>query len=288
MLQRTIERITRNKAQKGFLGEGHTAAAIVDGNDFSSTDPFIILMDDRLNLPGGEPVGGAHPHAGFETVTLVLKGDDKHWKTGSLEVMTAGKGIVHTEEMTDPTDMHILQLWLALPKDKRWIEPRWQELLAENAPVYETDKGRAVIYSGSSNGVTSPMQNYTPLTLVDFKMETDATMSQKVPAAYNGFVYVVWGSVSVGEKVLHTGEAGWLNKGTGNGLTEVQFTTGKQAAHFILYAAQPHGDAIVNHGPFIGDSREDIVRLYHEYNKGQMPHLNDLEQGRKIRHSKGV
>ncbi len=170
MEQKKIERITKSPLHRGFLGEGHLAAAVIDGNDFSRTDPFIILMDDQLDLPGGEPVGGAHPHAGFETVTLVLEGDGAHFRKGSLEIMTAGKGIIHTEEITAKTKMRIFQLWLALPKEKRWIEPRWQ-LIEENAvPKYETDKVSLKVYSGSSNGATSPMQNYTPLTLVDFRM----------------------------------------------------------------------------------------------------------------------
>ncbi len=72
MKQRKIDRITSNPPHPGFLGEGHTASAVIDGTDFKKTDPFILLMDDRLNLPGGPPVGGAHPHAGFETVTFIL------------------------------------------------------------------------------------------------------------------------------------------------------------------------------------------------------------------------
>lgn len=284
MIQRTIGRITRGEFHRGFLGEGHSAAAVVDGSNFSTTDPFIILMDDRLNLPGGQAVGGAHPHAGFETVTLVLKGDDKHWKTGTLEIMTAGKGIVHTEEMTDPTDMHILQLWLALPQDKRWVAPRWQELQAENAPVYKTDKLTATVYSGSSNGLTSPIQNYTPLTLVDFSLTAGATVTQELPAGYNGFAYVIEGEVQVGDKTLAAGDAGWLNSVADKGMTELLLKTTDSNARVILYAAQPHGAEIVSHGPFIGDSREDIVKLYHEYNKGQMPHLNDLDESVKMRY----
>lgn len=282
MMQRTISRVTHHEARPGFLGEGHTAVAVIDGTDFAQTDPFIVLMDDRVNLPGGEPAGGPHPHAGFETVTLVLKGDDKHWKTGTLELMTAGKGIIHTEEMTDPTDMRILQLWLALPKDKRWVEPRWQELLHEHVPVYTTDNGTASVYSGSSNGVTSLIQNYTPFTLVDFKMHNNAIMTQSIPASYNGFIYVVEGEVWVGDRKLLPDDAGWLSKADGDGETEVTFTTQSCNARFILYAAQPHGVPIVSHGPFIGDTREDILRLFHEYNKGKIPHLNDLDVSRKV------
>src|SRR5262245_14892796 len=103
MKQRKIERITQNPFHQGFLGQGHEASAVIDGSNFTGSDPFLILMDDRLDLPGGEPVGGPHPHAGFETVTFVVESNSNEWKAGSLELMTAGKGIVHTEEITART-----------------------------------------------------------------------------------------------------------------------------------------------------------------------------------------
>src|SRR5690606_8897153 len=77
----------------GFLGTGHRAMAVLEGVPYKDSDPFILFMDDSLNLPGGEPVGGAHPHAGFETLSLVLEGNEKDWKTGSFELMTAGKAL---------------------------------------------------------------------------------------------------------------------------------------------------------------------------------------------------
>lgn len=283
MIQKKIERITRSPLHQGFLGKGHLAAAVIDGNDLSRTDPFIILMDDQLDLPGGEPVGGAHPHAGFETVTFVLEGDEEHFKTGSLEVMTAGKGIIHTEEITSKTKMRILQLWLALPPEQRWAEPRWQLIEENAAPKYETGKVSLKVYSGSSNGVTSPMQNYTPLTLVDVNMKPDASVSQVIPAGHNAFIFVVDGEVWIGDRKVGAGESAWLDKSEEE--SEVRFETRENATHFILYAARPHHAPIVSHGPFIADTRDDIRRLFHEYNSGQMVHLNDLDEGRKFRYS---
>src|SRR5690606_32827440 len=82
MIRRNISQITQNHWHNGFLGTGHSAMAVLDGVPYKDTDPFILFMDDSLNLPGGEPVGGPHPHAGFETLTLVLEGNEKDWKTG--------------------------------------------------------------------------------------------------------------------------------------------------------------------------------------------------------------
>ena len=284
MKQRAIEHITTPQAHQGFLGEGHTAKALIDGKRFINTDPFILLMDDALNLPGGKPVGGAHPHAGFETVTLVLQGDGKDWHTGSLELMTAGKGIIHTEEIASKTDMHILQLWLALPPEKRWVEPSWQQILLEDVPTLKTSQAEIRVYSGSSNKLYSPIQNHTPFTLVDFNLENNAEIKQEIPAAYNGFIYLLKGEVLTGESKVIQGQVAWLNKTIESGETELTIKAGEQGARLILYTGKPHNAPIVSYGPFIGDTNRDIIRLYEEYHAGKMPHLNHLDESRKIRH----
>src|SRR6187549_1812844 len=139
MINRKVKNIGHPQPSRGFLGKGHLAVPVISGNNFVDTDPFILLMDDQLDLPGEGSVGGPHPHAGFETVTLVLEGDpyskEKTLQTGGLEWMTAGSGIVHTEEIRHQVKMRILQLWLVLPKNKRWMKPRWQELHLDNVPV---------------------------------------------------------------------------------------------------------------------------------------------------------
>ncbi|MBO9703489.1 MAG: pirin family protein [Sporocytophaga sp.] len=281
MLQRIISKITQNPWHQGFLGKGHSASGVLNGIPYQESDPFILFMDDKLNLPGGEPVGGAHPHAGFETLTLVLKGNEKDWKTGSFELMTAGKGIVHTEEITSKQDLHILQVWLALPPGKRKTQPFWQKILLEDVPTIKNENYEIRVYSGSSNGLSSPLKNQTPLTLVDFRMKANQSIVQELPSEYNGLVYVINGAVQVGDKIINTGQAGWLNKTNNKGDGELLFQSLTDSTHFVLYAAQPHNVSIVSHGPFIADTMEDISKLYKEYRNGEMPHLSDLPEGQK-------
>lgn len=281
MTQRSISHITQNPWHQGFLGTGHQAKAVLDGISYQDSDPFVLFMDDNLNLTGGEPVGGAHPHAGFETLTLVLQGDEKDWTTGSFELMTAGKGIIHTEEITSEQNLHILQVWLVLPPDKRWTTPFWQKIELADVPKIKTDDYQILVYSGSSNGFTSPLKNHTPLTLVDFRMKANQKISQELPANYNGLIYVLKGKVQVANKIIEAGQAGWLDKPKGEEESEISFVSNSDETHFVLYAAQPHHVPVVSHGPFIGDTMEDIVRLYKEYRNGEMPHLNDLPQEQK-------
>lgn len=282
MIRRNISKITQKHWHNGFLGTGHSAMAVLDGVPYKDSDPYILFMDDRLNLPGGEPVGGAHPHAGFETLTLVLEGNEKDWKTGSFELMTAGKGIIHTEEITSEQKLRILQVWLVLPPEKRYAQPFLQKILLEEVPKIKTDTYEIRVYSGSSNGLTSPIKNHTPFTLVDFRLDNRAVVTQEIPSHYNGLVYVLKGSVKAGDKIIKAEQAGWLDKTAGNGNTEIQLEALENDTHFVLYAGQPHHVPVVHHGPFVADTMEDIAQMYRDFRQGKFPHLNDLPDEQKI------
>ena len=290
MIQRKISHIRHPKPRPGFLGQGHIAVPIIDGSHFEQTDPFILLMDDQLDLPGHGSVGGAHPHAGFETVTLVLEGDSnsssKTLQTGGLEWMTAGSGIVHTEEINTKVKMRILQLWLVLPKAKRWTTPKWQELHLANVPIKKEGGNEIRVYSGSSQDMTAPTQNETPTTLVDFRLEAGSELVQEIPASYNGFIYVIEGNVDVGEEKTRVGQnqVAWLDRPTDGGSSQIRFKGGEYGARFVFYAGEPQGAPIISHGPFIGNTHEDIVRLYQEYRMGNMGHVHDLPENQVVHH----
>jgi len=282
MKQRSVSRITQNHWHDGFLGAGHKALAVLDGVSYKDSDPFILFMDDSLDLPGGEPVGGAHPHAGFETLTLVLEGNGKDWRTGSFELMTAGKGIVHTEEIRSKQKLRILQVWLVLPPDRRYTQPFLQKILLDDVPRVITGAYEIRIYSGSSNGLTSPLKNLTPFSLVDFRLAKSAVVNQELPLDYNGLIYVLKGSVKVGNKMVRAEQAGWLETTSETGNGQITFEALDNDTHFVLYAGQPHNVPVVHHGPFVADSMEAIAQLYRDFRNGGFPHLNDLSAEQKI------
>src|SRR5580765_8206421 len=165
-VKRKLVRIYTPAEHPGFLGAGHLARPVIQG-DFRDTDPFIMLMDDMLDKKTDEPVGGPHPHAGFETVTLMLEGemgDDLHkMQAGDLQMMTAGSGIVHTETISKKMKMRLLQLWLTLPKNQRWTKPRVQDISFHHVPKTGRDGVDIHVYSGSLAGASSPVKNYTPV-----------------------------------------------------------------------------------------------------------------------------
>jgi quercetin 2,3-dioxygenase len=274
-------------AQPGFLGKGHMARPVIQ-IDFSQSDPFIMLMDDMLDKKDDIPVGGPHPHAGFETVSLLLEGEigeEPHlMKAGDFEIMTAGSGIVHTETITKQTKMRLLQLWLNLPKHERHATPRTQKLKSEHVPVSSVNGTRIRLYSGSLGELSSPVRNYTPVTIADVAMEARAVTHQILPSRFTTFLYVIEGSVHVGEeeKLLIKDQVGWLDVNNDPSNSELILKAGDNGIRFVLYSAEPQRHPIVSHGPFIADTMEDIRQLYADFRAGKMGHITEVGEEHKM------
>jgi quercetin 2,3-dioxygenase len=286
-IKRKLVRTETPKGQPGFLGAGHTARPVISSS-FSESDPFIMLMDDMLDKKDNTPVGGPHPHAGFETVSFLLEGeigDEAHkMKSGDFQMMTAGSGIVHTETIDTIARMRLLQLWLNLPKKDRWVTPRVQDLPLQHVPALSENGVSIKLYSGSLAGLTSPMQNYSPIIVADVSIEAHVKTIQQIPANYNTFLYIIKGNVKVGqdEKQLNQDQVGWLDLLTGTEQSDLELTAGAKGVRFVLYAAKPTGENIVSYGPFIADTSEDIQRLYHEYRQGKMKHIATVSDSQRI------
>jgi quercetin 2,3-dioxygenase len=286
-IKRKLIKVNTPAGQPGFLGPDHIARPVISGS-FSDTDPFIMLMDDMLDKKDNTPVGGAHPHGGFETVSLLLEGemgDEAHkMKGGDFQIMTAGKGVVHTETIDKIAKMRLLQLWLNLPKKDRWATPRVQDLPLEHVPVLSKDGVHIKLYSGHLSGLKSPVENYVPIIVADITIEAGISTIQQIPANYNTFLYVINGSVKVGEEEeqLNEGQVGWLNLSSDNVESDLHLRAGEEGVRFVLYAGKPTGENIVSHGPFIADSSEDIKRLYQEYRQGKMKHIATVPDSQKI------
>src|SRR5690606_37845765 len=128
------------------------------------------------------------------------------------------------------------------------------------------------VYSGSSNGLTSPLKNHTPFTLVDFRLMSGAVVTQEIPSHYNGLVYVLQGSVKAGDKIIKAEQAGWLEKITENGESELHLEAFVIDTHFVLYAGQTHNVPVVHHGPFVADTMEDIAQMHRDFRQGKFRH----------------
>lgn len=286
-IKRKLVNIYTPQGEPGFLGQGHIARPVITGG-FSASDPFIMLMDDLLDKKDTTPVGGPHPHAGFETVSLLLEGeigDEAHkMKGGDFQIMTAGSGIVHTETIDQIAKMRLLQLWVNLPKKDRAATPRVQDLPLEHVPASSNNGVHIKLYSGSLAGLTSPVQNYVQMIIADITIEKGVSTVLQIPANYNTFLYVLEGSVKAGadEQPLQQDQVGWLDLYGSDNLSELPLSTGEEPVRFVLYAGKPTGENIVSYGPFIADSSEDIQRLFYEYRQGKMKHISTVPESQRI------
>lgn len=284
---RKLVRQYKPQGQPGFLGAGHIARPVITGG-FSASDPFILLMDDMLDKKDTIPVGGPHPHAGFETVTLMLEGElgagEHSMKAGDFQMMTAGSGIVHTETIDKKARMRLLQLWLNLPKKDRWTTPRVQDLLSERVPQVNMNGVSIKLYSGNFAGLSSPVENYSPVIIADINLEGGATLTEQLPANFNGFMYVISGNIEVGDdgSMLEKDEVGWLDLSVDEVSSNLLLKAGEDGARVVLYAGKPTGDAIVSYGPFIAGNTSEIQKLYSDFRLGKMEHISNVSNAQRI------
>lgn len=283
MLKRKLINSYLPEKEQGFLGAGHIARRLV-GGDFKYSDPFIFLMDDNIYKTDNRPVGGPHPHAGFETVSLLVDGkiveQTESMEKGDFQIMTAGSGIIHTEIIDKPIKGRLFQLWLTLPKENRWTTPRLQILNADKVPVFEKDGVGIRLYSGSLAGISSPVLNYVPLTVAEIILAPGTSTMLNLPAYLNAFIVVISGTVEVGEekKLLIAEQVGWLNHVDEDSPSELQLKAGVEDVRLILYAGKPQGDPVVSQGPFIADEAGQIQKLYQDFGSGKMNHIATAPQ----------
>src|SRR5688500_12595120 len=235
----TVRRIARTRtapaAAPGFIGEGHLAVEVLAAEPLDSVDPFVLLMDDRLDLAQRRQIGGAHPHAGLETVTLVLEGtlwdrDEGELSAGDALWMTAGRGIIHNEHVEVAGRARVLQLWIRLSANDRERAPGFELISGKSLPVRREPGAVARLYSGATGDLTSPTTNRVPITLVDLELAAQASFTQELPASYNGFIYVLDGEVAVGDTRVRAGQVGWLDRPAARGASTLTFTGGEHGA----------------------------------------------------------
>jgi redox-sensitive bicupin YhaK (pirin superfamily) len=269
--------ITTPPPAPGFIGEGHTAVTVVNPAEFAVNDPFIALMDDRIDLSAGARAGGAHPHAGFEIATFLVEGELRDRDEGTLlagEVMwtTAGSGVIHNEDVEPRGKSRILQLWMTLPSDKRWSTPRFTHMTLDRIPERKGPGTRVRVLSGRSGDVTAPESTYLPMMMLDIHMASRSSFSQEVPAGWNGFIYVIAGQITPGTTRLKEGQVGWLSDGDG----PITIQAGPFGGRAVFYAGERQGVPLVMHGPFVGETRADLMRVSRDYMEGRLPKVSEL------------
>lgn len=287
--QRSIKMMT--EAPKGLEGEGFPVRRAFGGIDLADLDPFIHLDQiGEVNYAPGEPKGTPwHPHRGFETVTYMMDGVLQHADSiggggvitqGATQWMTAGKGILHIE--TPPPDVvaaggwfHGLQLWVNLPRAKKWIDPRYQDLEADLVRFVTTSQADAVlrIIGGKLGDFAGPGDTHSPMTMVHASLAPGARAVIPWPSEYNCLVYVLGGAGTVGAEQRPVQTGNMTVFGSGDVFTvaaDDRQDTRTEAMEVLFLGGLPIGEPVAWHGPFVMNTNEEIRDAYDDFQRGKL------------------
>ncbi|XP_060065272.1 pirin-like isoform X2 [Ylistrum balloti] len=253
-------------------GVGARVRRSVGRVELRNLDPFLMLDEFKGQQPGGFP---DHPHRGFETVTYILKGAVRHEdfcghagiiNEGDLQWMTAGRGIVHCEMPWGDGVTHGLQLWVNLAAENKMMKPAYQELLDKDIPRTTKDGVTVKVIAGEAFGIKSPVYTRTSTMYLDFKMDPGSKLVQPIPNEYTSFVYTIDGKGHFGgstqQMEISAHHTVVLSK-EGNQL-EVQ-NKGTEMLRFVLIGGKPLNEPIVQHGPFVMNTQEEIGQAMRDY-----------------------
>ena len=249
-------------------------------------DPFLMLdnfaSDDPKDYGAGFP---DHPHRGFETVTYMIAGRMRHQdsnggkgllQSGGVQWMTAGRGLVHSE-MPEQEEgrMEGFQLWLNLPSHQKMCAPGYRDIQSQEIPELRTPEGvRVRVIAGQSHGLKGAMhrpasQYPTDALFLDLHFSGPQSFSQPLPARHNAFVVVYRGELDVQgahsqSRVPVQRMAILANEGDGVTLS------GQAGTRALLIAGQPLNEPIAQYGPFVMNTREELMQAVHDFQSGKL------------------
>jgi redox-sensitive bicupin YhaK (pirin superfamily) len=274
MTLRTIRK--QYPALRDDIGELHTWRPLPN-DELQQIDPFLFLNHHGPQVYPPRNRGlpfGPHPHRGFETVTFIVEGSLTHRDTGGHESvietsgvqwMTAGRGLEH-EEVSPPEflerggPLEILQLWINLPSRLKFTEPRYVGLQKDEIASFENGGVIVNLISGDWNGHRGPIESLTDVTMMTIALLAGSRIVLPAPRGRNVFFYIVRGKLTIGD-AFHLVD--WNNDGD-----EIEVEAIDDA--FILFGhAKPYGEPVVAHGPFVMNTREEIVQAIRDYQAGK-------------------
>jgi redox-sensitive bicupin YhaK (pirin superfamily) len=261
-------------------GAGVRMTRVIGTPTLDSFDPFLLLDEFRSDNPSDYLAGFPdHPHRGFETVTYMLAGRMRHGDNqgnqgllgpGSVQWMTAGRGIVHSEFPEQQEGlMWGFQLWVNLPRTAKMTAPRYQDIQADRIPEVELGPGaRARVLVGSVNGVAGPVTDVATEPLYfDLHLDAGASYVAELPEGHNVFAYVYQGEAKVGASgaSIARGEMALTSQGT-----SLPVTGGAEGARLIVVGGRPLKEPVARYGPFVMNTTEEIRQAFADYQAGRL------------------
>ena len=255
-------------------GAGVNLTRIIGSPELNMLDPFLLLDEFGSDNPDDYIAGfPPHPHRGFETITYMLNGKWQHKDSagnegllgdGSIQWMTAGRGIVHSE-MPIQTDglARGFQLWLNLPKEKKMIEPAYQDIESEQIPIVKEKAGMVKVISGNFHGTVGPGQSHTPVLILDIQLLENSELTIPLTDGWNVFSFIYEGDVFAGQK-LSKGQLAVYEKDG-----DVDFKTKNNKARIFFAAGEPLNEPVARGGPFVMNTRGEVLQAFEDFQNGQ-------------------
>ena len=278
-------------APKGVEGEGFPVRRAFAGVDLADLDPFIHMDQmGEVEYAPGEPKGTPwHPHRGFETVTYMIDGIFEHQDSnggggvitnGDTQWMTAGAGILHIEKPPEHLVVsgglfHGVQLWVNLPKAKKWSPARYQDLRADEVGLLTTaDAGALVrVIAGSLGEHRGPGDTYTPISYAHVTVEPGARVDLPWDPSFNALVYVLAGDGIAGAERRPIGTGQLAVFGPGDAI-RMEAATEQEDRHpameLLVLGGRPIGEPVAWYGPFVMNTRDELVQAFEDYQAGKL------------------
>ncbi len=279
---RTIENIFK-APEPHMVGDGFRVSQYIPTGikSMERLSPFLLLDYNAPYYfkPSETRLGvGAHPHRGFETVTIAYDGKVEHHDNkgnhgiigpGDVQWMTAASGIMHkeyheTEFSKNGGIFHMVQLWVNLPKDKKMIEPKYQPLSKEEMGVLklDNDKGEISIIAGEVNGVKGPANTFTNINLYNINLKNYGNTTLSEPKNFNTAILILKGEAKVNEdKICKEGDFIVFENVEG----EILLESLTEESLFLVLSGEPINEPVVSHGPFVMNTLGEILDAYEDF-----------------------
>lgn len=270
-------------------GDGFVVHRSFPSGSIRNLDPFLLLDEmGPLDLLPYESKGfPEHPHRGFVTVTYMLEGRFEHKDSqgnsgklgpGDVQWMTAGSGLVHSEmpekEFAENGGrLHGFQLWINLRKTDKWIKPDYQDVPSTRIPQVSTPDGKvsAKVIAGNYLDAKAVINTLTPILYLHFTLQPGGQVVQSVPVNYNAFAYVISGEGLFGKDKTAVGEKNLIVfENDGEIISIRESDNAKSPLDVLLIAGMPLNEPIVQYGPFVMNTREEIDQTLEDYRNGRI------------------
>jgi redox-sensitive bicupin YhaK (pirin superfamily) len=265
-------------AQRTVDGAGVKLKRSLGTSALPLVDPFLML-DEFHSSKEEDFIAGfpSHPHRGFETVTYMIEGavdhrdslgNHGHLGPGSIQWMTAGRGIIHSEmPRGEGAGLWGFQLWVNLPASLKMTRPRYQDLGRDRVAEVDVDGARVRLVAGEAFGKTGPVSGIvTAPNMLDIALPPNGRFEHAVPARHNVFAYVFDGSALVGRSATPAGHGQIAVFGPGS----VVRATSEDGARMLLLSGEPIGEPVARRGPFVMNTDEEIQQAIDDYRYGRL------------------